>query len=311
VEGYEEIARAASRDYPSRASAIVSSSAWYYDEAFKQWAATSAESGTVLIGLQHGGNYGSLRQHIDPCHEIAISDRYYTWGWDDPSLQGKVIPGPTPILAGRKTIGADNSRAGILFATTIWPRYLMQFPFHPMHFSKYLDWQFYFIEALDPSLIPVLRVRLHRWQLGWDRTLAWSDQYPEVAVEDQSTMFLTSLTKCRLYVADHLSTTFLEALSANKPTLLFWHPELVDLKLEARPYYSRLRASGILHDSPDSAAHAVTAAYADVESWWNRPERQSAVQAFCHRFARTSVDAVDEWKSRLDRFSERAQGNRA
>ena len=37
---------------------IFSANAWYGEEAFKQWVATSAENGTLLIGTAHGGAYG-------------------------------------------------------------------------------------------------------------------------------------------------------------------------------------------------------------------------------------------------------------
>jgi len=78
-----------------------------------------------------------------------------------------------------------------------------------------------------------------------------------------------SLENCRLYVCDHLSTTFAEALAANKPTVLFCNPETNRLRLDAQPYFDLLRNSGILFDTPETAASAVAAVYGDVEAWWN------------------------------------------
>ena len=151
-----------------------------------------------------------------------------------------------------------------------------------------------------------MRVRFHYEDFGWDIAGSWKDLYPGVMIESWDTSFIESLNGCRLYVCDHLATTFTEALSADKPTILFWNPAINELRPQAQPYYDRLRESGILYYSPEEAANAVTAVYDDVESWWNNPDRQEARRTFCSQFARTSADAVKEW---VDEFNLVARGD--
>ena len=295
IEGFSLIKNEAEKTHPPRPKAIFSSGAWYYDEPFKQWAAGSAESGTALLGMQHGGNYGSLAFHPSEDHEIAITDRYYTWGWDRIDPAGKTFPRPATKLSGRRPLRADNSKEGILFAATALPRYLFQFPSHPGRFADYLSWQTRFASALPQGLRAKTRGRLHKADYGWSIAERWKAIYPEALIESWERPFMESLEECRLYVCDHLSTTFIEALSADKPTILFWDPMANELRPEARPYYKRLSKAGILHYSPEAAASAIAAAYDDIEKWWNSPDRQEARQAFCSRFALTSKDAVKEW----------------
>lgn len=307
VEGYAEVVKSGEAFYPPRPKAIFSSVAWHYDESFKQWAAASAQRGTLLLGMQHGGNYGSLAHHSSESHEIAIIDRYFSWGWHSAAAAERVVPRNAAKLAGRRPVPADNTKDGILFVATAMPRYLLQFPYVPERFDFYLTWQFRFAGQLQPALLKGMRVRLHREDMGWDMDKRWQEQYPEVFRESWDVVFQESLENCRLYVCDQLATTFLEALSANKPSVLFWNPEHNELRPEAEPYYEGLRAAGILYDSPEAAAEAVNMVYGDVESWWNDPQRQRVRSEFCDRFARTSATAVDDWANEFRAIASMAQ----
>jgi putative transferase (TIGR04331 family) len=300
LEGFNTIKYLASEIYPERVHAIFSANSWYYDEIFKQWAASSAEKNTYLLGVQHGGNYGSILLHSSEDHEVAITDRYYTWGWTrNNSGTGSVVPMPAAKLIGRKPIGADNLHKGILYVATSLPRYLLQFPYIPMFFEEYLEWQTRFVKQISRQIIPDMRVRLHREELGWDIGERWNTYFPEIAKDGWETTYSASLQKCRLYISDNLQTTFIEGLAVNKPGILFWNPLHNPLRPEAQSYYDQLRSVGILHDSPEDAANVVNEIYTDVESWWNEPQRQSARRIFCERFAQTSPNAVEEWVAEL------------
>jgi putative transferase (TIGR04331 family) len=303
IEGFDALRDAAEHTYPLMPKAIFSSAAWHFDEVFKQWAAVSAENGTLLLGVQHGGNYGSLAHHPSEDHEITITDRYYSWGWERSNHGAQVTPWFASKLVGRKPLHADNQKAGILFLPTSAPRYLIQFPHTPDRFNQYLLWQWRFLASIDSRLLLKFRVRFHAEDFGWDIAQRWQASYPEIRVETWDSPFIRSLQNCRLYVCDHLATTFLEALSADKPTILFWNPAINELRPEAQPYYDRLRAAGILYDTPEAAAGEVQVVYDNVMAWWNDPARQEARRIFCNRFAWTSSNAVKEWTGEFKRIS--------
>lgn len=295
IERYEDIKNQIENNYPSKPKAIFSANSWYYDEVFKQWSAASAENGTILIGVQHGGNYGSIVHMTSETHELSITDRYYSWGWNRSDCISKVIPLPATKLVGRKIMGDDNKKKDILFVATSVPRYLIQFPITANQFSNYLAWQTKFVTTILPEIRVKLRVRLHREELGWDLAQRWTEHYPDIFLENWDITFLRSLENCRLFVCDHLSTTFIEALSVDKPTILFWNQEANELRPEVKPYYDQLRAVGILYDVPEDAGHAVNFVYKDIKSWWNEPQRQAIRRNFCNQFGRTSPNAFNEW----------------
>lgn len=287
--------------YPASPKAIFSANGWYYDEAFKCWAAASAEKGSLLLGTPHGGSYGARLYSYALNHETAITDYYYSWGWEKKDCAAEVIPMPAPKLMGVERISASNLKDGILWAATSAPRYLVQFPHVPAMYCGYIQWNQRFTRALPEALLPEIRLRAHYQDCGWGLIPRLKESVPQLRLDTWEVPFLESMSRCRLYVCDHLSTTFAEALAANQPTILFWNPETNVLRPEAIPYFDLLRDSGILFDSPEAAADAVANAYSDVESWWNDPERQRAVREFCDRHARTSPDAIDLWDAEFRR----------
>lgn len=307
LEGRRAVSEAAER-FGRAPRWVMSANAWYYDEPFKQWAAEAAESGTALLGTQHGGNYGIDARNFSEDHETIIADVYYTWGWERAGRPAQVTPMPATKLIGRPTIGASGEKDGILFVSTTLPRYPMQFPHTPERFEAYLALQQRFAAALDAHALAALRLRPHREDGGWDVAERWRDAHPEVQIESWDVPFAESLQSCRICVIDHLSTTFAEALAADKPTILFWPPEAFPERPEARTLMDGLRRAGILFDSPEEAAEAAGSAYAHVAAWWKRPERRAAVSAFCERFARTSPDALELWTRELDRVLREGRG---
>ena len=104
---------------------------------------------------------------------------------------------------------------------------------------------------------------------------------------------MKSLKNCRLYVCDYLSTSFIEALSVNKPTILFWDSQVNELRPAAKKYYDKLREVGILYDTSEGAAAIINNIYDDVKRWWNETNSQEARWDFCIRFARTAQNAVN------------------
>ena len=281
--------------YPAKLGAILSANAWYTDELFKHWAAASAERGTRLLGAQHGGNYGSVADHAFERHERSIADKYFTWGWAEAGGGAVTVPGAALKLVAIRRTKITSGQAGIVFVATHAIRYPFLLTPFEISFGSYIDWQRRFSGALPDQLRSELRVRLHAEDVGWDFEARWREWHPDVTFERWDVTFQESLRRCRIYVCDHLSTTFIEALVANKPTLLFWDPCVNPVRPSAARYYDGLRAAGILFDTPEDAATALARVYERIATWWMEPQRQAARIQFCERFARISDRPLAEW----------------
>lgn len=303
VEGYSQVKSEAQFAYPKTPKAIFSATSWYFDEAFKQWAAASSEKGALLLGTTHGGAYGGFADFFVEDHETAIVDFYYTWGWERTDCFAKVFPMPATKLLGRKKLGASNHLHGILWVLSTFSRYLNEFTVRHDYFHIYLSWQSRFVKTLSSQSLANLRVRAYKIDEGLDVILRLNEIIPNITIDAWDVSFHASLANCRLYVCDHMSTTYTEALAANKPTILFWNTQANEIRAEAQPYYDLLRKSGILYDTPELASRAVNQIYDDVEIWWNNSDRQKAVNIFCERFARNSPDAIELWDAEFKKIA--------
>jgi len=299
VEDFESINKIAMHYYPNMPKSILSANAWYFDEFFKFWAGQCADCECLLLGTQHGGDYGVKKFMLGEKHEINIVDYYYSWGWKWGLQKEKIIPMPANKFIKSNEVGANNSKKDILFVISSRSRYLVKFPYLPEQVLEYMDWQKIFIDGLSTELRFNMSIRPHRDDYGWSITARLEDHTPGIRLSSWDINFNKELNKCRIFVCDHLSTTYLQALVVNVPTILFWSPCHNVLKDEAQPYFDLLRDNGVLFDNPEDASAAICRIYDDIESWWNAPSRQNAIAEFCRAFARTDSKALGLWNREL------------
>jgi len=303
LESYKMIKKE-SLNYPSIPRAIMSWVLWYFDEKLKLWAAAASESGCSLYGAQHGGNYG-IDQYMKALdHEVTITDKFYSWGWNDSEIKERIVPMTVSIAFGKKKFEKNNKNTKILFAGTSSSRYLyrLHYPTNN-HLKKYFEDQIRFFKSVGLSYNKFIRYRAFIEDYGLDISKQIQNACPDLVMEDWDIPFQESLMHCKLFVCDHLSTVHAEALSLNIPTILFWDPESYIHRAEARRYLENLHAVGILHYSPESAASKVDEVYDNVGDWWNDRERQLARLDFCDNYAKYSPKAIDEWINEFKKIS--------
>ena len=300
VEQYRAMVDHAERQFGAyRPRAIFSTAAWFTDHAFGHFAGARAEAGARLVGGQHGGDFGieANAQHL--AFERSLVDRYATWGWTDPRDPGLVATPAARVVEARER-RRPVSGEGILYVGTVALRFpLVARP----DFSGYLELQRRFFEAVPRTLRPEFRLRMHPSDYGWGNNARFAELFPDVPADDRRRPFADALAGSRLYVCDHISTTFAEAIATNTPTVLFWDPVFFDVAPAARPYFDRARAAGFVHDTPESAARWVHEVYPAVDQWWYDEATQRTVQEFRHRFARTSPEPLRDWRQLLDGFA--------
>jgi putative transferase (TIGR04331 family) len=109
------------------------------------------------------------------------------------------------------------------------------------------------------------------------------------------------MNRSRMIVFDHPGTTFLEAMAANVPSIMFLDPKHWDFRPEAQPYLDLLRRAGILYNTPQSAAQQVAGIYDQVDSWWFSETVQEARQRFANHFALNAPDWNRQWVEAINR----------
>jgi len=306
VEGYSAMCGKANSMYPKSPKAMVTSVGYDSNEPFKFWAAGQAERGVKLLGIQHGGGFGSSLLDSLEEHQIRISDTFLTWGWmSDKHENTRPLPAASLNLVREQAKPSSCGR--ILLVEMALSRYSFIPQFlcgTPSGFMHYLKDQFRFVECLSRESRALLTVRLYSGDYLWSQRERWEDRFSGVQCSDGKNPILEELLRSRLAVCTYNATTFIETFVANYPTVLFWHPERWEVRPAAVPYYNSLRNAGILHDSPESAAAKVDEVADEPMVWWSQPRVQDAKDEFCAQFARTSETWQDVWATEIRRSAD-------
>ena len=297
LEGFGEIQNLSNRlPWPRKPKAIFTSNAFWHDDVFNFWCANLIESGVPLVTGQHGGNYGMALWSFVEDHQIEISDRFLTWGWRSDKNEN-IKP-----LVNLKNLGQkikSNSKGHLLLVEMMLPRYsyhMSSLPVSSSQFEKYLTDQYTFLKNLPPNIQKKILVRTTPFDFGYDVNQRWIDSFPFVKLDPAKKSFVSSMKKSRLFIGTYNATTFLEALSLNFPTIVFWNPEHWELNIEATKSFKILKDVGIFHDTPEDAAKKLIAIWDDIETWWHSEEIQSARNKFCNSYSCMPDKSLEELK---------------
>ncbi|MFC1643984.1 LIC12162 family protein [Candidatus Omnitrophota bacterium] len=303
VEGYGRMNRISLDTYPRDPEVIFTANAFNANETFKFWAAHNIDRGARLAGTQHGGHYGTGLWSASEEHQCRIFDRFYTWGWESETYKNTISLPAAKLNTIRRTVRSRvDGRLLMVLTTMSRYSYHMYSAFVASSGTlSYFNDQYRFVRALSEENRRSLLVRLYQADYGWSQKERWADEFPGIECYQGKRSVFEQLNESSLFIGTYNATTYLETFAADFPTVLFWDPDHWGLRDSARPYFEGLRRSGILHDTPESAAAKVNEISDNPVSWWRQPVVQKAKDRFCRRFARVSDDWLDEWKKELRR----------
>ncbi len=299
LESYKETHQKSLEYFPKNPKLILTATDLFGGEGFKFWTAHNVSRGCKLAGIQHGGGYGSRKIDSIVYNEIRACDRYYTWGW---SLKGytKTHPIAAGKLASLEEI-TPNPQGKVLVIGTGEPRYSRWDHGDQIgsEMDAYCQEQSQFFLSLLPKVQTAFLFRLHPAAHEWNPQARLQDLAPDLQIYQGGETMIEQLKQSRLCVCTNNSTTFLESIASNFPTLVYWNPQRCELRKNAIPYYESLKKVGIYHETPESAAEQANKIFDDPLKWWNSEAVQDAVKNFCNQFARTSPHWLRDWKREL------------
>ena len=302
VEAYGQLAAESDTRFgQSTRNLVFDSPAFSVSSCFSEYAARCAESGRLLVSVQHGGaGYGHAAGSPGETVEIELCDRFVSYGWKDHRLPDKTIPLPSLHLSSLKR--SSKCRDSILYISFFGKRYLHELITVPQtsQWDDYLDYGETFLKTLSPG--GLAKVKFRPFYLR-------SYQYPALMAslidgpqcEDRPAS--RALSDCRLAVIDHASTSWLEAFTLDVPTILFWNPAHWLFRPSAQPFIDQLHKAGILYYDPISAARKIEEIYPDVDGWWYQDDVQRARSEFCKRYAWATPNWRRYWSKALQKLS--------
>ena len=285
---------------------VVSAAGWNVNTFFQYYASESLLKGAKLIEVQHGGCYGYT---LLPTSETMALDKdfFFTWGWTG-DKKNRCKPLPSPYLSCLKNTSVERID-GVLFVGTDVVRYKhrIDLVLFPDDIEKYFNDKKMFISNLPETLKRKLiykrmaRKNMEGNNMGWNEVdfIKAINPYVEILISKPLTDWMK---KIKIVVIDHPYTSFLESLTINVPTVLFWDHDIFLMRPEAEPYFQLLRNAGILYKDPVRAAEKVNGIFDNPKEWWHSNTVQNARKEFCDKFAYARKNCMDIWVRELRKF---------
>ena len=293
LEGYKQLVEQTRKlPWPKHPKMIFTSNVLLHDTVSMAYTAEKAELGAPLVYGQHGGVYGVAKFTWAEEHEVAISDRYLTWGWSVESQPKVRSVGMLKVPKSSRRV--SNTKKQLLLVTLNQSRYSNRLSSESSVLSeRHFNDSFLFVNSLPSSIQKCLIVRLSLAELGWHRSSRWRDRCPDVELDPGSSRMHDLLLKTRLAIYNYNSTGYLEAFAKSVPAVLFCDLRANPLRDSAIPYFQDLKRVGIFHETPESAARHVAAIWDDVDAWWTSPAVREVLERFKARHCYLPDDLLD------------------
>jgi putative transferase (TIGR04331 family) len=261
---------------------------------FRYLAWVQRQMGTKIAIHQHGGGYGIDEQHIGEDHDIAISDVFYTFGWQRPDLGRRVRSLPTAMPERAKKSELDGY---LLISLPIFKRfYRLQAFLMPAHIELAVSETISFVNELDADTDLCVRS-------------SGADEFPvsrlvgaqaKITHDTGRGRGSVAASRAKLTIHNYLGTSWLETLAMNIPTVCFYDPTMYRPRAAAQPFIDALVRVGVVHYSGREAAKFVNSLRGDPSSWWRSTEVQEAREAFVARYANFSDNWLNAWQAEFE-----------
>ena len=293
IEGFKDLNYSVNRNkWQKNPRAIVTAVDHFSNDVFKCYAAIKMLNGAKINILCHGGG-GKYKFSDYQSLELDLCDNYFTWGWSEYS--SKCIKGYFLKNNGYKRVGNkdENYLLHILYSKFRYQKFIDSSPSYEQYLGKYLPSQIEFILKIgDYSNIRSIVKLSYDYENKIEERI--NERCLDVNYARSSDNYNNLLINAKLVVTTYNCTTPVESIAMNIPTIIFWFPEHWELAPSATPLFDRLRACGVFHDSPESAALMVKKVWSNIDHWWLSNEVQCACTEFKAWFSRESSRPIDE-----------------
>jgi len=262
---------------PKSVKLIYTGSSSASDESFRLYIARQIALGTRYVISQHGGVYGvSLIPPKAEFYEHRVVDRWISWGWS--YSEKKVLRGlNTKMLSHTYTHNSYGEKLLLALPNIEYSPSRIVYSDPQTIINIHLS----VLSGLDVGVASATIIRPTPTQRHKSFLKVFSERF-EISNKNS---FWKDINRSKLFLCTSNSTTLLEALAANIPTIiLLGHTEGL-IRPEAEEYYDALEKVGILFKDPVLAASQINKIWSDVDTWWLSDDVQNARDRFCKQYS--------------------------
>jgi putative transferase (TIGR04331 family) len=221
-------------------------------------------------------------------YQIPLVDEFISLGWSD-NRYPNFVPGASMFewdngIKYKKeydillVLGASGSRSPETNAG-----YADYGPYGARSYAKMTK---DFLQALGDKTLSQVYVRSYpkysqkNWQV-WDQKFLFSEYIDKIInFDDYSRSGRELIGKARLVVVNYLSTSHLESIISDIPTIFLWNKETYHHEDKYASFYDGLIDSGICQTNPLSAANFINKIKGNPQLWWDSEAVQKSRKSF-------------------------------
>jgi len=305
VEHLEELKDIAKEyfKYAYNAKVVVGDATGYVGDELNKVFLMDLKQGVIKADIQHGGGYGMINTwSMDD--EYDICDVFFTCGWETNDIKKTKFEKMPYIKAFRLKTDEIAGEGDILYVGYSAGKNIFRLHRHSITIDKYLEAEVKFLSLIKREAAQELRIRLYS-DCGWNHKSRIQREVGEFTYDTISD-FSESVLHSKLCICGCFHSTPLEALLCNRPILILQHPR-ESSSWDGTPLdeeIERLVEADIIAGTPEKLAEIVNQIYDDVETWWNEPHRQEAINLFKEKYLYFPENAADIWIDKIASLAE-------
>jgi putative transferase (TIGR04331 family) len=289
LEDFNYFWDSASRMHPKNKCIIYSKSEAVHNDLFKFVAVFGRTVyGSVVIGQQHGGAYGTSRLHRSLEIESRSVDIWLSWGRfgyeNSRRVRSKHLQNFSRNLR-------NANQGDILIVLNNYPRYTYWLYDCPQG-SSVAKWFLFVQDFLKQVRLPKKTkalIRASPYCLGWRQKIFIEESISALSSlqMDAPRSIRDSIRASKLVITLSNGTTWLESIYANVPTIAILPDEWWQLNPNFSEIFEKLRRNGMLATNIDEISNFIDHFdFNRIDMWWNsdgvREARRDFLANFCN-----------------------------
>ena len=304
IENYQTIIKSLPKFQFSKETKIITAYNYKNDDQFKILVAEMKKRfDCKYYILQHGGGYGIDKFINEEMYIKKIADKFLTWGWRDEKI--KNIKSFFYLKYYNKNLFSDvNLTNKILFIYHYFEKYPLRVTSQPNTNSeriKNILKIIKFFNLIDDNIIfkkyPFTLRYIKKDEKFWNQNFNENIFPKGVNFDDGKLELLDAIkkNKYRLIIHDSNSTTFLETMFYNVPSIVILNTKIQTTRKEFNFFNDQFFKNKIFFSSELMAARFVNLNIANIQEWWFSNNIQRLRTSFCDNYIKTSTNIKNEF----------------